>query len=240
MVDVTTPRPKRHRSGYVPPAEIHHCRPADVLGPLNMTEATWAPPEFWAAGDLSLLDKSHKRVAVIGSRDASEEGMRRAAKIARQLAQAGIVVVSGLAKGIDKAAHDACMAAGGKTIAVIGTPLQKAYPAEHASMQSYIAREHLLVSQFADGQRTFQSHFIDRNRFMALICHATVIVEAGEGSGTLSQAAETIRLGRPLFIMASLFDRSDLQWPKRFLNPKPGSRPAKPLTSVEQVVAEIG
>jgi DNA processing protein len=173
------------------------------------------PGKLYAAGDPSLL-KGTKRVSIVGSRDASEDGKKRAAKLARQLAEAGVVVVSGLAKGIDFAAHSAALAAGGRTIAVIGTPLDKAYPHEHGPLQERIARDHLLISQFAEGTRVFPSNFVARNRVMALLSHASVIVEAGDTSGSLSQAAETQRGGRPLFFMQSVLERTDLKWPAKF------------------------
>jgi DNA processing protein len=109
------------------------------------------------------------------------------------------------------------MAAGGKTVAVIGTPLDRCYPAEHAGLQMQLCQEQLVLSQFAPGARVFPANFPQRNRFMALLSHASVIIEAGNTSGSLSQAAETQRLGRPLFIARSLMGRSDLFWPAKFL-----------------------
>lgn len=201
---------------YRRPEFVETALAMQVLGPLNATENKYAPPSLFLAGDASLLDRDHRRVAIVGSRDASEAGLRRAAKLARALAREGVVVVSGLARGIDKAAHEAAIATGGRTIAVLGTPLEKAYPAENTPLQELIAREHLLVSQFASTQRTFKSDFVKRNRTMALISHASVIVEAGDTSGTLSQAAETQRLGRPLFMMKSVMSMPDITWPARF------------------------
>lgn len=186
---------------------------ADVLR-MAPNEVLHAPARLYVAGDLELL--SRPRVAVVGSRDASAAGARRARKIAAQLASAGVVVVSGLAKGIDTAAHEGAIAAGGRTIAVIGTGLDRAYPAAHAELQALVARDHLLVSQFPAGAQVHRSNFVARNRTMALLSHASVIVECGDTSGTLSQASEMQRLERPLFFMRSVLEVSGLTWPARF------------------------
>ena len=114
--------------------------------------------------------------------------MAEAGDIARVLTREGkAVIVSGLARGIDTAAHKAAIEAGGKTIAVLGTPLDRTYPAENKALQAEIIKNHLAVSQFRVGSEVFSSNFIRRNRVMALIADASVIVEAGESSGSLSQ-----------------------------------------------------
>jgi DNA processing protein len=128
-----------------------------------------------------------------------------------------VVVVSGLAEGIDYAAHVATIEAGGRTIAVTGTALSRVYPARHRALQELLMREHLVVSQFAEGQPTTRGGFVIRNRTMALIADAAVIVEADETSGSLTHGWEALRLGRPLFLMASILERRDLAWPRKML-----------------------
>lgn len=219
---------------YRPPESVETALAMQVLGSLDEVETKYAPASLHLAGDTSLLGRDHRRVAIVGSRDASDAGLRRAAKLAWTLAQEGVVVVSGLARGVDKAAHDAAIAAGGRTIAVLGTSIDKAYPPQNALLQELIAREHLLVSQFPCGHKTYKSDFVKRNRTMALICHASVIVEAGDTSGTLSQAAETQRLGRPLFMMKSVLSMPDITWPARF-----AKKGAVALEDVAQVLEAI-
>lgn len=175
-----------------------------------------APLQLFAAGDARLLH-APVRVSVVGARDASPEGLRRAAKLAAQLVDHRVVVVSGLADGVDAVAHRAVISAGGRTIAVIGTPLDRCYPAKHQALQEAIYRDHLLVTQFPVGSRVQASNFPARNRTMAMLSHASVIVEASDSSGTLSQAAEIQRLGRSLFIMRSLVENRRLAWPAAFL-----------------------
>lgn len=166
------------------------------------------------AGNLNVLCRP--AVAVVGSRAVSADGIARATRLSREIAQAGVTVVSGLAKGVDAAAHRAAIAVGGKTAAVIGTPLNQAYPAENSALQEEIAEYHLLLSQFEPGERVFQSNFPKRNRVMAAVSDGTVIIEASDSSGTLHQAAECERLGRWLFILRSVYENPELKWPKRF------------------------
>lgn len=162
---------------------------------------------------------SSRCVAVVGTRNPSEDGVKRANKVARCLVDAGFTVVSGLAAGIDTAAHKAALAAKGNTIAVIGTPLTTAYPTDNADLQSQIAAEHLVISQVPivrysrQGPRGNRLFFPERNVTMSALTEATVIVEAGNTSGTLIQARHALQQGRKLFILDSCFRKPDLSWP---------------------------
>jgi DNA protecting protein DprA len=171
--------------------------------------------DVFYAGNLDLLKRP--AVSIVGTRNVTDDGRQRARRLARELAQAGVVVVSGLARGIDTAAHLSTIEHGGSTAAVIGTPLDKAYPAENAELQEMIYRDHLLLSPFPVGERVFPSNFPKRNRVMAALTDASVIVEASDTSGTLHQAAECQRLGRWLFIAKSVVDNPELTWPKKFV-----------------------
>jgi len=191
-------------------------KPEEVLRPLNEVERRNAPEELFLEGDVALL-KSAPRVAVVGSRKASGDGLRRARRLSRLLVAEGVTVVSGLATGIDTVAHETAIRSGGRTIAVLGTPLDVFHPKSNRRLQEVIGREHLLVSQFPSGHPILRSNFPRRNRTMALLCDASVIVEAGDSSGSLSQGWEALRLGRPLFLLKSLVDREDLEWPREML-----------------------
>lgn len=193
------------------------------------------PPLFFA-GDLSLV--RCRCVSVVGSRTVSAEGAARTRRLARELAAAGVVVVSGLAAGVDTEAHSSAIQAGGRTIAVIGTPLDVAYPAANARLQERIYREHLLVSPFATGARVFRSNFPTRNRTMAALSDVTVIMEASDTSGSLHQAAECRpdRLDRWLFISKSMVNDSRLTWPKKFL----GAPKVRILGETADVLAVLG
>jgi DNA processing protein len=203
-----------HRTSSPPAIEL---TPQALLDrPLNEVEQQHAPVRFFAAGDLGLV-RSGTRVAIVGTRKASPEGLRRARKLAAMLARDGVIVVSGLAEGIDTAAHQATIAAGGKTVAVLGTSLDRAYPQKNLPLQRTIMAEHLALSPFAPGSRVSPGNFPFRNRVMALISDATVIIEASETSGALYQGWEAIRLGRLLFIPKSVAGASDLAWPRKML-----------------------
>jgi DNA processing protein len=163
-----------------------------------------------------------RAIAVVGSRKASEAGLKRAAQIARELVKRDFTVVSGLAEGVDTAAHTAALEQQGRTIAVIGTPLGAYYPRPNRDLQDRIAREHLLISQVPVLRYARQAvpqnrlFFPERNVTMSALTEATVIVEAGETSGTLTQARAALYQGRKLFILDSCFQRSDITWPARF------------------------
>ena len=179
---------------------------------LNQVERKYAPKELYTAGPME-IPVPRPRVAIVGSRDASSESLADAGLIASTLIKEGVVIVSGLARGIDSAAHKGAIESGGRTIAVLGTPLDRAYPPENASLQDEIIKSHLAVSQYRIGSVVTKSNFILRNRTMALISDASVIVQAGPTSGSLSQGYEALRLGRPLFIWKRLWE-SGLDWPK--------------------------
>jgi DNA processing protein len=171
--------------------------------------------DLWLAGQVDLT--AERCIAVIGARKASELGRKRARQLGRQLAEEGVVVVSGLAEGVDTEALTGAMEAGGRVIAVIGTPIDQAYPAKNKALQEAIYRDHLLISQFAPGSRVFPSNFPARNRTMAAISDASVVIEASDTSGTLHQAAECQRLGKWLVIARSVVDNPDLTWPAKFV-----------------------
>lgn len=219
---------------YRCPAKIHRLTSREVFAASLSEQALQrAPSDLFLSGNIALAHAT-LRVSIVGSRAASPEGKRRAAKLAAVLASRGVVVVSGLAAGIDHSAHTAAIRAGGRTIAIIGTPLNRCYPARHARLQEEIARDHLLVSQFKPESRVYPSNFVARNRTMAMLSHASVIVEAGDTSGSLSQAAEIQRLGRPLFIMRNVVENTALKWPRSFLNSG-----AQILDDVEQVLSAL-
>lgn len=190
--------------------------PASQQNRLGFAAESPRGARLWCAGDLSLLERPC--VAIVGTRDVTPLGAQRAQRLARELAREGVVVVSGLAKGVDTEALTSAIAAGGRVIGVIGTPLDKAYPAENKRLQETIYRDHLLISQFAPGTRVFPGNFPTRNKLMAAISDATVIIEASDTSGALHQAAECTRLHRWLFIaQQGVLENRNVTWPANFL-----------------------
>ena len=166
---------------------------------------------------------SSRCVAIVGTRRPSEDGVRRATAFTRSFVQNGFTVVSGLAQGVDTVAHETAIEAGGQTIAVLGTPITRCYPYENRALQQLIADDYLVISQVPIvryDRQTYQGNrlfFPERNVTMSALTEATVIVEAGETSGTLIQARHAIQQKRKLFILDSCFLDPKLTWPAKYL-----------------------
>lgn len=188
-----------------------------LKGSLNDVERKYAPRLLWCQGDDTIL-RQFASVSIVGSRKVSSEGKNRAKRLARILAEKGIVILSGLAEGVDTIAHQTAIDCQGKTVGVIGTPIDKFYPRQNEGLQRKISEEHLLVSQFPIGTPTRPACFPQRNRTMALLSDATIIVEASDDSGSLHQGWEALRLGRPLFILKSSVEDQSLKWPKELMD----------------------
>jgi DNA processing protein len=146
------------------------------------------------------IPRDERGIAIVGTRNPSEMGAAFARRLAEHAANSGIAVISGLAKGIDTHALSAALNAGGRVAAIIGSGLKHSYPAENAPLQRRIAQRGLVLSQFFPEARPARAHFPIRNHTMSAYSVATVIVEAGETSGTRIQAKAAIRHGRPLVI----------------------------------------
>ncbi|MGE0278635.1 MAG: DNA-processing protein DprA [Nitrospiraceae bacterium] len=161
-------------------------------------------------------------VAVVGTRRPTENGLARTRRLVKELVRDDFTIVSGLATGTDTAAHETAIEQGGRTIAVIGTPLSHTYPHENAELQRRIARDFLLISQVpvrrweAQDYRLNRFFFPERNITMSALTEATIIIEAGETSGTLIQAKAALEQGRKLFILDSCFRNPSITWPQRF------------------------
>lgn len=192
----------------------------DFEYPERLKDARHPVEVLYYQGALDLL--SSRSIAVVGARKASESGIRRAGKLARFLVENDFTVMSGLAEGIDTAAHTAALEAKGRTIAVIGTALNEVYPRANHDLQKAIARNYLLISQvpfYLYSQQDYRRNrffFPERNKTMSALSEATVIVEASESSGSLTQAEAAIQQNRKLFILDSCFKRG-LDWPEKFL-----------------------
>ena len=163
-----------------------------------------------------------RSVAVVGARKPSRDGLARTKRLTRALVKDDFTVVSGLAAGVDRMAHETAVEENGRTIAVIGTPLSHAYPRENNALQRHIAKHFLLVSQVpvkryeSQNYRLNRHYFPERNVTMSALTEATIIVEASETSGTLIQARAALRQGRKLFILDSCFRNPRLTWPAKF------------------------
>jgi len=161
-------------------------------------------------------------IAVVGTRKPTAEGVRRTKSLVKKLVKDDWTIVSGLAAGIDTVAHTTALENGGRTIAVIGTPVSAAYPKENRELQAEIARRFLVISQVPVtryGQQDYRinrAFFPERNVTMSALTKATIIVEASDTSGTLIQARAALKQRRKLFILDSCFENPDIKWPAKY------------------------
>lgn len=208
--------------------------------PERLRDAAHPVELLYYRGWWDLID-SPKRIAVVGSRTVSDDGIRRTRKLVKLLVQDGYTIVSGLAKGVDTAAHTTAIDNGGSTIAVIGTPITEYYPPENRKLQDLIAEKFLLVSQVPIWRYSTQDYrsnrlfFPERNATMSALAQATVIVEASDTSGTLAQARAALQQGRKLFILDNCFRNPKLTWPARFQE-----QGAIRVTDIDDIRAALG
>jgi DNA processing protein len=194
-----------HRAGEYP------ARLRDAAHPIEL---------FYYQGAWDLLES--RCVAIVGTRKPSPDGVKRTKQLVRDLVRDDWTIVSGLAEGIDTVAHNAALEFGGRTIAVIGTPISEVYPKNNAELQTRIAKDFLVISQVPIERYRHQDwrqnrfFFPERNITMSALTDATIIVEASNTSGTLIQARAALRQKRKLFILDSCFQNPDLHWPSLF------------------------
>ena len=160
---------------------------------------------LWYEGNLRLF--STPLASVIGTREISDAGLLRTRRITKLLVSEGYTVVSGLAKGVDATAHSCALDLEGNTIAVMGTPIDQCYPKENLALKQAIATRGLVLSQFNPCERVHRSNFPKRNSLMAALSDFTLVIEAGEKSGTRHQVLSAVRMRKPVAFLASLVDK---------------------------------
>ncbi len=202
----------------------------DARYPENLRAVHDRPPLLFVAGRLDQTDA--RALAVVGSRAPSQGTVAVARRIAGDLVDAGYTVFSGLAAGIDTAAHTAALQAGGRTVAVVGTGLRRCYPPQNAGLAQRIVSECAVVSQFWPDSPPTRRSFPMRNAVMSGMTLGTVIVEASHTSGTRTQARLALAQGRPVFVHRSLLSQA---W-ARELATRPG---AHPFTDTDEVLAIV-
>jgi len=175
--------------------------------PAQLGELSIPPRGLWLLGDPSVLEVGPEGfVAIVGTREASAYGIRMAQRLAAGAARAGLSVVSGLARGIDAAAHEAAVRAGGRTVAVLGTGVDVPYPAGHRTLHELVQENGAVLSEVEPGTKAYPGCFPRRNRIIAGLCRATIVVEAGHKSGALNTAAVATQLGRSVGAVPGLAD----------------------------------
>ena len=217
--------------------------PPRVLLPTDpaMPSALMALPQpptslFWRGrGALWPLLRRQQAVAVIGSRRGSPYGCSWAQRLGQALARAGWPVISGLAEGVDAQAHQGCLQAGGRPIAVLGTSLERVYPRHHQWLQSQVGRRGLLISEQAPGAPGLRGAFAKRNRLLVALAQAVVLVECPRRSGALLAAQIAWSLQRPLWVVPADSDRPSAAGSNGWLN-----QGATALLDPAQLVEALG
>jgi DNA processing protein len=189
------------RIAIIPPSSSDYPQP--------LLDLVSIPDRLFAIGDLTALRQP--MVSIVGTRNATSYGLRTARSIAAALARAGVVIVSGMARGIDAAVHRAALEAGGSTIAVLGTGVDVPYPAGHAELHRIICEQGLVLSETGSGATAHKGSFPKRNRIIAALGRATIVIEAGHKSGALNTANHALELGRPLAAVPGAIDSPESQ-----------------------------
>lgn len=199
--------------------------------PMNLRLVFDRPPFLFTCGEYQSRDD--RAVAVVGTRNASAHGLELAGSLAGELAQRGVTVVSGLARGIDAAAHEGALAKGGRTVAVVGTGIRRVYPPEHRALADRICDEGgAMISQFLPDSPPRREHFPLRNRTMSGYGVGTVVVEASATSGARMQARLALDHGKRVLLWRDLVTRED--WTQQAL-----ARGATIVSTVEDVLAVL-
>lgn len=201
--------------------------------PCQLAETGYAPPLLFARGRRELLQKP--MLAIVGSRKSTVQGDDHARQFAKRLAAHGYSIVSGLADGIDAAAHEGALDEAAGTIAVIGTGIDRVYPARNRELAHRIAGQGLILSEFALGTGPLASHFPQRNRIIAGLCRGCLVVEATTNSGSLITARLALEVGREVMAIPGSILNPQTRGCHRLI--KEG---AKLVESVDDVLDEVG
>lgn len=200
--------------------------------PENLREVFNLPPFLFILGSLEASDR--RSIAVVGTREASPDGLRRASRMARLLSKQGVTVVSGLARGVDTAAHVAALDAGGRTIAVIGTGICRTFPAENSALSNdMVERGGAVVSQFWPHTPPASFTFPRRNVTMSGIAQGSLVIEASQTSGAKMQARLALEHGKKVFLIRSLIDQQ--LWAQKYVR----DRGAIPVDDIGDIITAL-
>ncbi|MCH8924229.1 MAG: DNA-protecting protein DprA [Planctomycetes bacterium] len=222
-------------------AEIERCRSGgidivtdeDDRYPRMLQEIHDPPGVLFCRG--TLLPQDNLAVAIVGARHATRYGITQSERLAGALARAGVTIVSGLARGIDGAAHRGALAAGGRTIAVLGSGLLNIYPPEHASLADEVAASGAIISEAPTQAKPLAGAFPQRNRLISGIALGTIVVEASERSGALITARHSYEQGREVFAVPGRVDSRLSQGCHRLIRDG-----AKLVETIDDVLEELG
>jgi DNA processing protein len=202
--------------------------------PVNLRQVYNRPPFLFIKGELRQRD--NRAVAIVGTRQASEAGLAQARLLSEQLAHNDVTVLSGLARGIDGAAHRAALDAGGRTVAVMGTGIDRIYPAEHKELAAAVLDFGAIVSQFWPEAPPTKASFPMRNVVMSGMAIGTVVIEASSTSGARMQARLALEHGKRLFLVKSLVMHEE--WARRYAE-RPGTTVVESVEDVLEVLVTM-
>lgn len=201
--------------------------------PPQLEDLTHPPSQLYALGERAMLDTP--LVAIVGTRDATGYGLRLARAIAGALARSGVSIVSGMARGIDAAAHRAALEAGGRTVAVLGTGIDVPYPVGHRELHELLSSRALVVSEYGSGVQAHRGAFPRRNRIIAALAPLTIVIEAGERSGALNTASQALELDRIIGVVPGPIDSKQSVGSNGLL-----LSGAVPITSIDDALSLAG
>jgi DNA processing protein len=213
-------------------ARVRILRFTDASYPARLRLIPDPPPFLYVKGEVRAEDD--KAVAIVGSRSASDYGRRVARDLCRGLASLGFTVVSGMARGIDGTAHETMLNAGGRTVAVLGSGVDRPYPPEHGKLYQRIVENGAVLSEFPIGTRPIAFNFPARNRLISGLSLGVVVVEATEKSGSLITAAMALEQGREVFAVPGEVGSSRSRGAHRLIR-----QGAKLVETVEDIIEEV-
>lgn len=196
------------------PPEVSWVSVLDDDYPRRLLTTRTRPPYLFYVGDVSIAQG--RTAAVIGSRNADGRDLAATRHIASALTSIGVCVVSGLARGVDAAAHHAALSAGGRTLAVLPTGIRTTFPADHAALADAIGRDGLVVSQFPPGAPETWTSFLERNAVISGISEISIVTRARENSGSANEVGFAIEQGRPVIFWEPTMGGSD--WARRLVD----------------------
>jgi DNA processing protein len=208
--------------------------PADTEYPQLLWEIPDPPPILYHHGNITKWAEE-TAIAIIGTRHPSSYGRKWARKISKALAERGFTVVSGLAEGVDAEAHQSCLEAGGISLAVVGTGVDRIYPAKHLQLYQQLLKSGAVIGEYADGTTPEKSHFPQRNRIIAGLCRASIVIEAPMKSGALITAHQANDYGRDVYALPGSLDTEQAIGCLQLIN-----RGAQIILGIDELLASLG
>ena len=204
--------------------------------PELLKEIPSAPLNLYVLGNLSGLKAEEPKIAIVGTRKATEQGRTLAKELAKKLSEKGITIVSGLAMGIDTAAHEGAVAGQGKTIAVLANGLDSIYPRQNENLAKRILEfGGAIISEYPTGTPAYESQFLERNRIVSGLCAATIIIEAPERSGSLVTARLAAEQGREVFVFPGPHNHPNYRGSHKLIRDG-----ARLVASIEDILEDLG